>query len=132
MVRTLKKCQALPEWVATSCNEIRDMQIARHVKYVGTMIGPEVHLHRWDALLGKFIQRCRKLNETSKSLVERLVDFIFYALYALVYIGSISAPKEATLKEEAHALQCTTAGPYNAIPTDLLRRFVDLGATYVV
>ena len=24
-------------------------------------------------------------------------------------------------KDEAHALQCTTAGPYNAIPTDLLR-----------
>ena len=39
----------------------------------------------------------------------------------LGYLGSISAPDGATLKEEAHALQCTTAGPYNAIPTDLLR-----------
>ena len=35
--------------------------------------------------------------------------------------GSISAPDRATLKEEAHALQCITAGPYNAIPTDLSR-----------
>ena len=35
--------------------------------------------------------------------------------------GSISALDEATLKEESHALQCTTAGPYNAIPTNLLR-----------
>ena len=36
-------------------------------------------------------------------------------------IGSESAPDEATLKEESHALQSTMAGPYNAVPTDLLR-----------
>ena len=35
----------------------------------------------------------------------------------LSYIGSICAPDKATLKAEAHGLQCTTAGPYNAIPT---------------
>ena len=39
----------------------------------------------------------------------------------LVYTGSISALDEATLRDEAHALQCTTTGPYNAIPTNLLR-----------
>ena len=35
----------------------------------------------------------------------------------LSYIGSICAPDKATLKAEAHALQCTTAGPYNAVPS---------------
>ena len=35
------------------------------------------------------------------------------------YIGSISALDKATLKAEAHALQCFTAGPYNAITTSL-------------
>ena len=34
--------------------------------------------------------------------------------------GLISAPDGATLKVEAHALRCTTAGPHNALPTDLL------------
>ena len=34
----------------------------------------------------------------------------------LGYIGSIFAPDE-----KSHALQCATANPYNAIPTDLLR-----------
>ena len=53
--------------------------------------------------------------------MERLCDFKIYALSVLGYLGSISAPDEATLKEEAHALQCTTAGPCNAVPTDLLR-----------
>ena len=38
----------------------------------------------------------------------------------LSFIGSICAPYKATLKAEAHALECTTAGPYNAIPTSLL------------
>ena len=32
----------------------------------------------------------------------------------------MSAPDEATLKDEARALQCTTAGPCNATPTSLL------------
>ena len=36
------------------------------------------------------------------------------------FVGSISAPEEATIKDEAHALQCIAAGPYNAIPTNLL------------
>ena len=35
-------------------------------------------------------------------------------------MGSVCAPDEATLKAENHALQCTTAGPYNAIPSKLL------------
>ena len=53
--------------------------------------------------------------------MERLCDFKIFALSVLGYIGSISAPDGATLKEEAHALQCTTASPYDSIPTDLRR-----------
>ena len=105
-------CQDLLEWVPTNCEEFRERKIVKHAKYVGTVIGPEGHLHRWTARREKFIQRTGKTNGTSKNLVERLVDFKI--------LGCISAPDEATLKE-AHALQCTTAGPYNAIPTDLLR-----------
>ena len=51
----------------------------------------------------------------------RLVDFKIFASSLLGYTGSISAPGEATLKEEAHALQSTTAGPHNATPADLMR-----------
>ena len=68
-----------------------------------------------DGTAEKFIQRARKINGTSKSLVERLVDFQMYALSVLECLGSNSTPDGATLKEEAHALQCTTAGPYNGI-----------------
>ena len=70
---------------------------------VGTMIGLEAHIHH-----------------AMKSLVERLCDFKIYELSVFGYIGSLSAPDEATLKKGAHALQCTTAGPYNAVPTNLL------------
>ena len=36
-------------WISENCEEFREMQIVRHAKYVGTMIGPDGHLHRWTA-----------------------------------------------------------------------------------
>ena len=53
-------------------------------------------------------------------MVAKLCDLKIYALSVLGYIGSISEPDDATLEAEAHALLCSTAGPYNAIPTNLL------------
>ena len=57
---------------------------------------------------------------STKSLVERLSDFKIYAISVLCFVGSVCAPDKATLKAENHALQCTTAGPYNAIPSTFL------------
>ena len=83
------------------------MQVVRYAKYVGTMIGPDGHIHRWTA-------------HRKNHLVERLCDFKIYAVSVLSYIGFICAPDKATLIAEAHAFQCTTAGPYNATPPSLL------------
>ena len=47
-------------------------------------------------------------------------DFTIYAISVLSFGGSVCAPDKATLKAENHALQCTTAGPYNAVPSTLL------------
>ena len=85
------------------------MKIVKYAKYIHRWTAPRTHSFR------------EPKNESIKSLVERLCDFKIFALSVLGYIGSISAPDEATLKEEAHASQCTTAGPHNAIPADLLR-----------
>ena len=60
----------------------------------------------------KIIQRVMKINASTTSLVERPV---------LSFIGSVCAPDKATLEAENHALQCTTAGPNNAIPSSLLQ-----------
>ena len=79
----------------------REMKITKYAKPVGTMIGLKVFY-----IVGlprkKFIQRAWKMNETAKSLVERLVVFKLYALSALGYIGSMSFPDEATLKDESN------------------------------
>ena len=40
---------SLQTWISENCDEFREMQIVRHAKYVGTMIGPDGHLHRWTA-----------------------------------------------------------------------------------
>ena len=63
----------------------------------------------------------QEINESTRSLVDRLCDLKTNALSVFGYTGSMTAPDEATLKEEVHALQCTAAGPHNAILTDLLR-----------
>ena len=57
------------------------MQIVRHAKNVGTMIGPDGHLHRWTAHRKTFIQRVMKINASTKSQVERLCDFKVYAIF---------------------------------------------------
>ena len=110
----------LLDWVSTNCEEFREMKIVKYANYVGNMIGPEDNVHRWTAPR-KILQRTKKINGTSKSFVERLIDFKVCALSVLGYLRSISAPDGATLKEEARAQQCTTAGPYNATTTDLSR-----------
>ena len=68
----------------------------------------------------KIVQRVMKINASAKSPVERLCDFKIYAISVLSFIGSVCAPDKATLTAENHALQCTTAGPYNAITSSLL------------
>ena len=70
-----------------------------------------------------------KINGTSKSLVERLVDFEVFALSVLGYLGSTSAPDGAALKEESHALQYTTAGP--TMPYPLTSYVLDLRTALV-
>ena len=37
---------SLRTWISETCDEFREMQTVRHAKYVGTMIGPDGHLHR--------------------------------------------------------------------------------------
>ena len=61
-----------------------------------------------------------KINASTKSLLQRLCDLKNHAISVLSFIGSVCAPDQATLKAENHALQCTTTGPYNAIPSTLL------------
>ena len=112
--------EALCQWVYKNCREFREMQIVRYAKYVGTMIGPDGYIHRWTAPGKKFIQRVLKINTLTKSLVERLCEIKIYAISVLSFISSVCAPDKATLKAENHVLQCTTAGPYNAIPSNLL------------
>ena len=86
------------------------MKMVRNAKYFGTTIGSEGHIHRWTAP--------RKKSFTL-SLVEGLCVVKIYAMSVPECVETISAPDEATFKEEAHALQCTAAGPCNAIPTIL-------------
>ena len=41
--------ESLLNWLSDNCEEFREMQIVRFAKYVGTLIGPDSHIHRWTA-----------------------------------------------------------------------------------
>ena len=49
---------SLQTWISENCDEFRQRQIVRHAKYVGTMIGPDGHLHRWTAHRKKSYNEC--------------------------------------------------------------------------
>ena len=88
------------------------MKIVKYAKYGSTMFGPEGYFHRWTAPRKKYIQRTRKINGTSKSLAERLIDFKKYALSVLRYLGSISAPDGATVTRAARPIPLGPTMPY--------------------
>ena len=48
-----------------------------------------------------------------------MCDFKIHAISVLCFIESFCAPDKATLKAEDHDLQCTSAGPFHAIPSTL-------------
>ena len=70
---------------------------------------------------GQIIQLVLKINASAKSLVEGLCEFKIYAISALSFNGSVCAPDKATFKTENHAIQCTAAGPCNALPSNPFR-----------
>ena len=47
-VRTEER-DSLCDWLSENCGEFREMEIVRHAKHVGTMIGPDGHFHDWAA-----------------------------------------------------------------------------------
>ena len=70
----------------------------------------------------KFVKRVMKINASTRSLVGRLCDLKIYTISVLsfFFFRSVCAPDKAIIKAENHALQCTTAGPCNFIPSSLL------------
>ena len=38
--------ESLRQWISENCEGFQEMQIVRHAKYVGTMIGPDGYIHR--------------------------------------------------------------------------------------
>ena len=45
----VKDVESLLRWLSDNCEDFREMQVIRYAKYVGTMIGPDGHIHRWAA-----------------------------------------------------------------------------------
>ena len=46
--------------ISETCEEFRELHTARHAEYVGTMIGPDGHIHRWTAPRKIWCKACLK------------------------------------------------------------------------
>ena len=61
------RCPELLDLVSTNCGEFREMKIFKYAKCVGTMIGPEGHLHGWTAPRKKSFKRLGKSTRPPKA-----------------------------------------------------------------
>ena len=52
-----EKRESLWHWLSENCEQYREMQIVKYVKYVGTMIGPDGYFYCWTAHWKIFMQR---------------------------------------------------------------------------
>ena len=88
-----ESCQSLLEWVATNCEEFREMKIVKYAR---------CWHHDWTGRPYSPLDGTSKTIHSTCPENQRLYHNI-YAFSVLGYIGSISAPDGATLKAEAHA-----------------------------
>ena len=65
----------LDSWVVDNSPDLGVMKITRVAKDVGAMIGSDGYLHRLTVPRNKFVRVCGIISESSKSLIERLVEF---------------------------------------------------------
>ena len=69
-----ESCQSLLDCVATNCENFERMKIAKYAKYVGTMIGPEGHVHRWTAPRKIIEQQIWRIVQESRGEIVRVQD----------------------------------------------------------
>ena len=112
-----KEYDSLKTWISKNFEELSSHAdcSTRHICW-NLMVTFIVGLH-----LKKNGERVMKIDTSTKSLFDRLWDLKIYSIFVLSSIGSVCASEKATLKAENHALQCTAAGAYNAIPLNLLK-----------
>ena len=109
---------SLRTWISENCEEFRDMQIVRHAKDVGTMIGPDGHLHRWTAPRKNSYNECWKsmllpIVWLSDCVISRSTRFPCWVSLGL-YVHQIKPPSKArTMPFSAPLQDRATLSPLN-------------------
>ena len=49
---------SLLRWLSDNCEDFREMQVVRYARYVGTLFGPDSHVHRGTAPRKKSSSAC--------------------------------------------------------------------------
>ena len=83
---------SLRTWTLENCEEFREMQFVRHAKSVGTMIGPDGHLHRWTARRKNSYKVCCKSMLRPKVWFSDCVTSRFMRFLCWVLLGLYEHP----------------------------------------
>ena len=100
----------------------KDMQVTRHGKYLGFVIGPDKGNRSWQEPTLKFLQRCQLWEAQGAGLHYHTTAYNTFALSTLTYIAQFEHPPAETLMSEKQGLKKVVAGPHRwAEPEDLWR-----------
>ena len=104
----------IPSW--------RNMQVARHGKYLGFEVGPDKGDRSWHDPTHKFLQRCQLWEAQGAGMHYHTTAYNTFALSTLTYIAQLERPPIKTLTAEKEGLKKVITGPHAWIePEDLWR-----------
>ena len=104
----------IPDW--------KDMQVQRHGKYLGFVVGPEKGNKSWHEPTHKFTQRCQLWEALGAGLHYHTTAYNTFAMSTLTYIAQLERPPAETMAAEQQGLKKVVKGPHAWVePDDLWR-----------
>ena len=100
----------------------KEMQVARHGKYLGFVVGPEKGDKTWHEPTQKFLQRCQLWEAQGAGMYYHTIAYNTFALSTLTFVAQLEYPPAETLHAERQGLKKVIKGPRSWIePEDLWR-----------
>ena len=91
--------------VLSACESLRGAPVQFWAKYLGAIIGPHGHLHRWKAQSVKLVERARWLKGQVGACASRLVSaYQVHAFSVMTFAAQFYPPSDAALLAERKAL----------------------------
>ena len=117
----------LRNWLAEDVGGFQKCTISNFAKYLGIMIGPDAAGKSWVAPTKKYVERVHAVRNLGLGFCRAVSNYQIHAVSVLQFVAQFEEVPPETLKAEMRSSQLLVAGPWNAIPLDMMHQFKDLG-----